>query len=617
MAIYHLSVQVVSRGQGKSCIAAAAYRAGEKLHDERQNLNHDYTRKQEIESEIIAPSNAPSWINDREKLWNEVDKKETRCNSRTAREINVALPIELSKEEQKGLVRKYVKENFVDKGMVADVCFHFNDEKNPHCHVMLTTREINQNGFNNKNRDWDKKEKVQEWREQWAKQTNKLLDKAGCNRSIDHRSYKDQGIDQLPTIHLGKTSSEMQKKGLVNPRVDINNQIKELNKQKVIVLKEYRELKNKLDEARRYSNLEPEEKEAIQRVEKLVNKPQTYVTLKQTYETSKQALDKLKSNWHEQASELTFVNFHANTLKSKNQYIIDDLRYLQKSEMELKTLPKNIFGQYKNKDRVKIIRYNINKYNDKLINDGYKSDDTIKLNQKKLDHLKNESNQLKLYLESIDQDTNTNTIEIGIKALENKELRDFQKKYNDQFPQIKHLRYTDIENIKLTIEIMGRFAPIEEIRTTYHKSFKRIDSIDGTIRQIEDNSQRLKHAKECFETIDEYKDIVDKWDTKLFGKEKFHEKYKEEKWMYDNSIKDLKEHYIDDKLDLKTQVIIHESDINELQPKLKAEKAAITSSIDVLKYALQSLDEALSAEKSIQRLRQEGKNLENEWGPEM
>ncbi|WP_291633035.1 MobQ family relaxase, partial [Clostridium sp.] len=281
MAIFHSSLQVISRGQGKSCMAAAAYRAGEKLYDERQNLNHDYTKKQNVESEIIAPSNSPSWVNDREKLWNEVDKSETRCNSRTAREINIALPLELSKEQQKELSREYVKENFVDKGMVADVCFHFNDESNPHFHVMLTTREITKEGFAKKNREWDKKENATIWREQWANNVNKALERAGYEDRIDHRSYKDQGIDQVPTIHLGKTSSEMEKKNIDNQRTEINKQIKELNKEKIIVLQEYRELKDKLEKekingSQKYSNLKPEEKAAVQKVEKLLNEPQTY-----------------------------------------------------------------------------------------------------------------------------------------------------------------------------------------------------------------------------------------------------------------------------------------------------------------------------------------------------
>ena len=102
MSIYHLSVQTISRDQGRSCVAAAAYRSGEKLHDEKQDLYHDYTKKKGVESEIIVPLDTPSWVNDREKLWNEVDKAETRCNSRTAREINIAFTPRAIKGTAKG-----------------------------------------------------------------------------------------------------------------------------------------------------------------------------------------------------------------------------------------------------------------------------------------------------------------------------------------------------------------------------------------------------------------------------------------------------------------------------------------------------------------------------------
>src|SRR5665647_1769875 len=120
MAMYHFQVQVISRGKGKSSVAAAAYRSGEKLEDKRTDLIHDYTKKQGVEyTEIIAPPNAPEWTTDRSKLWNEVEKIEKSKNSQVAREINIALPVELSKEQQKELIREYVKENFVVKGMVA------------------------------------------------------------------------------------------------------------------------------------------------------------------------------------------------------------------------------------------------------------------------------------------------------------------------------------------------------------------------------------------------------------------------------------------------------------------------------------------------------------------
>ena len=141
MAIYHFSAQIISRSNGSSSVGSSAYRSGEKIEDERTGITHDYTRKKGIEhTEIIAPSNAPEWANNRAKLWNEVEKIEKSKNSQLAREINIALPKELSLEKQIELTREFVKDTFVDKGMVADISIHDNKNGNPHAHIMLTMR---------------------------------------------------------------------------------------------------------------------------------------------------------------------------------------------------------------------------------------------------------------------------------------------------------------------------------------------------------------------------------------------------------------------------------------------------------------------------------------------
>lgn len=615
MAIFHSSLQVISRGQGKSCMAAAAYRAGEKLYDERQNLNHDYTKKQNVESEIIAPSNSPSWVNDREKLWNEVDKSETRCNSRTAREINIALPLELSKEQQKELSREYVKENFVDKGMVADVCFHFNDESNPHFHVMLTTREITKEGFAKKNREWDKKENATIWREQWANNVNKALERAGYEDRIDHRSYKDQGIDQVPTIHLGKTSSEMEKKNIDNQRTEINKQIKELNKEKIIVLQEYRELKDKLEKekingSQKYSNLKPEEKAAVQKVEKLLNEPQTY-------ENSNKALKRLITIRQNNTLELSKIDFEVRTVGRRINNINHNLDKLKMAENEFKELPKNMFGKYKDKNRAETLKSNIEKFNIDLTSDGYVSNVDIKLNQKKLEDLQKSSEKLKSNIHEIDQASNS--IKIGIKALQNKELRIFYKEYKVQFPQAKYLKYNDMKAIKTANELMGRPVSIDEIRSTHRNRGERIDYINKELRDIENNGRRLLNAKACLKTMDSNKDIYDKWDTKVFGKAKFQEDHRSEKWHYDNAVDNLKTYGVKDKVDLRSQESTHEFNLKEVKPKLEIDKTTLTPSINILNDVLRALDSALRTERSVQlqddlKLTKafKGKNMEDE-----
>lgn len=148
MAIYHASAKIISRSGGKSILASAAYRAGDKLTDERLGKSFDYTKKQGVDSTIIlAPDNAPDWVKNREKLWNEVEAAEKRKDSQLAREFNIALPIELDKEQMKDLALSYVRSQFVERGMIADVAFHDLETSNPHFHVLLTMRDITEQGL--------------------------------------------------------------------------------------------------------------------------------------------------------------------------------------------------------------------------------------------------------------------------------------------------------------------------------------------------------------------------------------------------------------------------------------------------------------------------------------
>ena len=145
MAIYHLCIKIISRGKGKSAVAASAYRSGEKIQNEYDGIVHDFTRKGGIaHTEIILPQNAPQEFSDRGILWNSVEKIEKSKNSQLAREIEVALPKELNREKQIELIREYVEENFVKVGMCADIALHDKNDGNPHCHILLTMRPLNE-----------------------------------------------------------------------------------------------------------------------------------------------------------------------------------------------------------------------------------------------------------------------------------------------------------------------------------------------------------------------------------------------------------------------------------------------------------------------------------------
>ena len=247
MAIYHLHVSMVKRSSGRSSVAAAAYRSAEKLRSEQDGMTHDYTprtssvnaaayrsgeklgeydytRKQGVvHTEIMLPSNAPREYEDRATLWNANEKSEKRKDAQTARDIDIALPIELDRQEHIILVRAYVKENFVDKGMCGDLAIHDKGDGNPHAHILLTTREVSEKGFGKKNRDWNSTAQLKSWRENWAVACNECLRKH--NKRIDHRTLKAQGIDREPTIHIGVVAKHMERKGLEHPRARLNREI--------------------------------------------------------------------------------------------------------------------------------------------------------------------------------------------------------------------------------------------------------------------------------------------------------------------------------------------------------------------------------------------------------
>lgn len=260
MAIYHCTCKIISRGQGRSAVGAAAYRSGEKLYNEYDGIEHDYTKKGGVVySEIMICENAPKEYQDRQTLWNAVEQIEKSSKAQLAREYEVALPVELSREEQIKLVRDFAKENFVDNGMCVDFSIHDKEDGNPHAHIMLTTRPIEQdnswgvkqkkeyildkNGKKQydkkkqtykcktvKTTNWDSKEFLQRSRESWAEKVNQELEKKSLPQRIDHRSLKEQGVDRVPTIHEGG-ARKLEKRGIKTDRGKINREIKTANGQ--------------------------------------------------------------------------------------------------------------------------------------------------------------------------------------------------------------------------------------------------------------------------------------------------------------------------------------------------------------------------------------------------
>ena len=304
MAIYHMEAKVVSRGSGRSAVAASAYMSCSRMYNDYDGIQHDYTRKHGlIYQEVMLPPMAPPEWKDREQLWNAVEAAEKTKDSRLAREFVVALPIELDTDSNISLLRDFIQKNFVDLGMCADFAIHDTDGHNPHAHILLTVRPLNENGtwqykaekeylcikdgkekgftaaeFKKAQKEgwekqyryqagkkkiyltpsaalekgyervdkhpkstrygrqnpiserWNSEEQICLWREKWAEAVNKMLSQNQIHASIDHRSFADQGITEQPTIHEGYIAQNMEKKGMISDRCEINRQIRADNK---------------------------------------------------------------------------------------------------------------------------------------------------------------------------------------------------------------------------------------------------------------------------------------------------------------------------------------------------------------------------------------------------
>lgn len=278
MAIYHCSIKIGSRGNGQSAVAAAAYRSGDKLIDNETGIVSDYTRKGGVEySEISLCKNAPIEYNNRANLWNAVHEIEKTKNAQLWREFEVALPQELSREEQIETIREFVK-GLNQQGMCADWSLHDKGDGNPHAHIMATMRSIEPNGkwaaksrkvydldengekifqkidktgrkqykshkedYNN----WNEKERVEEWRSKWAECCNKYL---AAYEKIDYRSYERQGKKKTPTIHEGYKARKIEKNGKISERCEENRLIKKENIKSEHELEQTKQLKNELEQ---------------------------------------------------------------------------------------------------------------------------------------------------------------------------------------------------------------------------------------------------------------------------------------------------------------------------------------------------------------------------------
>ena len=298
-----MSAKVVSRGAGRSAVAASAYLSCSRMYNDYDGIQHDYTRKHGLaHQEVLLPPMAPLEWKNREMLWNAVEQTEKTKDSRLAREFVVALPIELSREIQITFLRNFIQKNFVNLGMCADFAIHDTDGHNPHAHILLTVRPLEADGswqyktrkeylcirngeergftadefktaqkegwekqyaykvgkkkiymttsaaqkegyvradkhpkstrFGRQNpisEQWNSETQLREWRKAWADAVNQTLEIHQIDARIDHRSFADQGRLEQPTIHEGYHARDMEKRGFLSDRCEINRQIRSDN----------------------------------------------------------------------------------------------------------------------------------------------------------------------------------------------------------------------------------------------------------------------------------------------------------------------------------------------------------------------------------------------------
>jgi len=308
MAYFMFRTQIISKSK-QSAVACAAYRSGESLYSDRDGLTKKYKEREVLpESYILSPKHAPEWVNNREDLWNEVEKVEKQYNSQLAREIVMALPNQLTNEEQTNLLLDFCKENFSDEGMVADISIHRDKQHNPHAHVMLTLRPFNEDGsWGNKRKkvngksvhitNWNERETMIQWRKNFAEKINETFQEKGLEERVSHESYAKQGLDKVPQIRLSRDSYQyekrIEKEAVSNGKEyepvsyygKLNKEIQEINKElntykekeKVVSIDERKpekEIDKGLESIRKNASLTDVEKSALTMVAK---RAKTYV----------------------------------------------------------------------------------------------------------------------------------------------------------------------------------------------------------------------------------------------------------------------------------------------------------------------------------------------------
>lgn len=498
---FHFNISMISRGKSKSAVASAAYISCEKLTNEWDGVTHDYHNKKGLlHSEIFLPENIPKEFQDRSFLWNSVELNERANNAQLARNFIITLPKELSVEENKKLITEFIQENFVSKGMIADLAIHEgNDEekKNIHAHIMTTLRPINEKGQwqakskkeyvldekgekiklksgNYKTRkveltDWNDRGNAEKWRENFATLCNQYLEKNNLAKRVDHRSFKRQGKEEIPTIHLGASASALERKGIETDKGKINREIKKHNSLVKAIREKIAELTSWIGSL--IGNLQSKYDEYKQtRQDEIDNKAELfnlyeYISIYNDIQGEKTKTLSYYGQIKKGNADLKRFVKAIYYLKDNNLKSIADL---QGKIFELAKESKNINSdvqarteKIKNLDQciscASIIREN------KEIYQEYKNKTILKESFYK--NHKEEIDKYKMARKTIEKFTGTSAVKInewekGIEKLEKEieTLNEDKIKIQDEFKQIDHIKYAvktvnDDYGIDLSIEI--------------------------------------------------------------------------------------------------------------------------------------------------------------------
>lgn len=536
---FHFSVNIISRGKGKSAVASAAYISGEKIKNEWDGVTHDYTRKEKVlVKNIILPDHIPKEFNDRSTLWNKVEMAEKNSNAQLARQFIIGLPKELTLSENKNLVERFIKENLTSQGMIVDYAIHGESQDkngNIHCHIMTIMRPINEKGeflakskkeyildekgekVLNKNgkpktrkvelTTWNDKGNVEKWRENFSNLCNEYLAKNDIEKRVDHRSFKRQGIKQIPTIHLGASASAMERKGIRTEKGDINREIKKQNELLKNIGNEIKKItswltgfKDKLKES--YKEYKDQSKKQIENESGLFNLYE-YLSFYQEMQENNRAELSFYGKRNKAIYDLKRYASGINYLRENKIKTISDLQghinILRSKNSEIyKTIKEN---SQKIEDLNKCLAYAKTVRKTKSTYQDYESkkifkESFYKNNQKEIDqHIR-----ARTLIEKISGKKNLREKEwLG----EIKSLEDEISKLNTESEKIRE-RYKEINHIKYAVEVVNEEYGID-LSIEIDKAIKRgeKESIIEKIKEYKQDGDKFNKKRQM--TKDYYK----------------------------------------------------------------------------------------------------------------